>query len=176
MSLLVVCNCNLLFLDSLSFPYWLNLIRSSLTTRFNWFLSGYFIESILIPYSVSLFILRSSFLCLHLDYGERNYQPYSREYDWLGPDLTRNTWGLYILILPGALITLTLILLMTGPKLVSYYLPSVCSLTKYVYYCTFSASVRHKYSLLGNIGVSLVDWDHHNSFNRCTYRGPLFSR
>ena len=34
-------------------------------------------------------------------------QKYSVEYDWLGPDPTRNTLGRYILILPALFITLT---------------------------------------------------------------------
>ena len=40
------------------------------------------------------------------DSGRRS-QPYCREYDWLGPDLTQNTRGRYILILPAVLITPT---------------------------------------------------------------------
>ena len=38
--------------------------------------------------------------------GERRSQPYSREYDWLGPDLTLNTQGPYTLVLPEVFITL----------------------------------------------------------------------
>ena len=50
-------------------------------------------------------MLRRSYLQLHLEYGERRSQPYSDEYDWLGPDLTQNTRGRYILIFPVVLIT-----------------------------------------------------------------------
>ena len=56
-----------------------------------------------------------------MEYGERRPQSHSGEYDWLDPDLTQNTQGRYILILPEVLITPTHMLLMTGPKLVSYY-------------------------------------------------------
>ena len=40
--------------------------------------------------------------------GERLSQPHSGEYDWLGPDLTRNTRGRYIPILLIVLVTITL--------------------------------------------------------------------
>ena len=39
---------------------------------------------------------------------ERRSQLYSRECDWLGPDLTRNTQGRYIPIFPVAAVMLTL--------------------------------------------------------------------
>ena len=39
--------------------------------------------------------------------GERRSQPHSVEYDWLDPDLTRNTRGRYIPIFPVVLITTT---------------------------------------------------------------------
>ena len=41
-----------------------------------------------------------------MEYGERHFQPYSQEYDWLGPDLTWNTGERSILILLTVLITL----------------------------------------------------------------------
>ena len=55
-------------------------------------------------------------------------QPYSEEYTWLGPDLAQNTRGLYILIVQAVLITLIYIAHTFGPKVVSYYAPSVCKL------------------------------------------------
>ena len=42
-----------------------------------------------------------------LEVGERRYQAHSREYDWLVPDLTLNTQGRYIPILPVVLVTPT---------------------------------------------------------------------
>ena len=39
--------------------------------------------------------------------GERRPQPYSVEYNWLGPDLTQNTRGQYIPILMVAFVMLT---------------------------------------------------------------------
>ena len=51
--------------------------------------------------------------------GERNFQSHSVEYYWLGPDLTQNTQGRYILILPVVVVMLTL----PGHKsLYSYFL------------------------------------------------------
>ena len=40
--------------------------------------------------------------------GERPYQSYYGEYDWLDPELTRNTRGQYIPILPAEIVMLTL--------------------------------------------------------------------
>ena len=58
---------------------------------------------------------------------ERHYQPYSREYDWVGPDLTQNTRGRYILISLEFLITPVLLQSssspITVPDTVSYYPP-----------------------------------------------------
>ena len=53
-------NPNLLCLDSISFPCWLDLIRSSLMTRSNYFPSVYLSEFILIPYSLFLLIIHTS--------------------------------------------------------------------------------------------------------------------
>ena len=67
----------------------------------------------------------------------------SMYYEWLGTDLTQNILGHYIPILPTVLITLTSMVLMTGPKLVSHYPPSVWRLTQSLYDRTFSTSVLH---------------------------------
>ena len=37
--------------------------------------------------------------------GERRSQPHSVERDWLGPDITQNTPGRYILVLSAVLVT-----------------------------------------------------------------------
>ena len=55
----------------------------------------------------------------------------------------KNTQGRYILIFPVVLITLTRMELMTGPKLVSKYLPFAWRFTQSVYVLTFSAIVQH---------------------------------
>ena len=73
--------------------------------------------------------------------GERHPKPYYRECDWLGPYLTRNTRGEYILILPAAIIP-TRMILMTGPKLVYNYQASAWRLTQSVYDRTLSASMQ----------------------------------
>ena len=44
---------------------------------------------------------------LRMEDGKILPQKYSVEYDWLGPDPTRNTLGRYILILPALFITST---------------------------------------------------------------------
>ena len=54
----------LLCLDSISLPYWLGIIRSSLTTRYNWFLPIYLRELSLIPY----FLFLITFNCLEYDF------------------------------------------------------------------------------------------------------------
>ena len=50
----------------------------------------------------------------------RHSQPYSQECDWLGPDLTQNNQGQYILIFPAVLITLTICLI--SPVLSWYHI------------------------------------------------------
>ena len=66
-----------------------------------------------------------------MEYGERRSQPYSGEYDWLGPDLMQNKRGCHILILTAVLITLTHMVYpwsCTGPELVLHYPPIEWSL------------------------------------------------
>ena len=65
---------------------------------------------ILIPYSlflITLDYLDSDVLPFNfrLVDSERDSHPHPREYNWLGPDLTRNTQGRYKHILPVVLIT-----------------------------------------------------------------------
>ena len=74
---------------------------------------------------------------------ERRSQPYSDEYDWLGPDPTRNNRGQYILIFLVVLINPTCMVLITRPESGSHYPPYVWRLIQSVYDHTFSASVRH---------------------------------
>ena len=62
MSQLVVFNPNPLCLDSTSFPYWPELIRSSLTTQYNQFMSVDLIELSIIPYSLFLLIIYTPML------------------------------------------------------------------------------------------------------------------
>ena len=84
-----------------------------------------------------------SSLKLHLEDGERQSQPYSREHDWFGPDLMWNTLGRYILIFLSVLINPTRMLLITGPKLVSHYPPLSGVYYNLYMLRTFSSSVRH---------------------------------
>ena len=60
----------------------------------------------------------------------------------LGPYLMQNTRGQYILIFPSVLITSTRMVLMTGPKLISHYLPLARMSIHSVYDRIFSASVQ----------------------------------
>ena len=79
-------------------------------TRYNYFQYGYLNKLSLIPYYLFLLDhLDSDFLpfTFHLEDGKRCSQPHSVEYDWLGPYLTQNTQGRYILILPVVLMTPT---------------------------------------------------------------------
>ena len=59
--------------------------------------------------------------------GHRCPQSYSGEYGWLGPDITQNTRGRYILILAAILIALVLLqsssLKSTVPNPGLHYLP-----------------------------------------------------
>ena len=108
-SQLVTFNHVILCLDSISFLAWFGLIISSSTTWSNWFQSGDFNKLTLIPYSLFLLnYLYSDVLPFNfcVGYCEIRSQPYYREYDWLGPYLTWNTRGCYILILPAFLIIL----------------------------------------------------------------------
>ena len=57
-----------------------------------------------------------------MEYDKICPQAHPGEYDWLDPDLTQNTRGNYILILPAFLITPTR-MVCTGPKWVSHYPP-----------------------------------------------------
>ena len=54
---------------------------------------------------------------LRVEDYERHSKPYLGKYAWLGPDLTQNTRGRYIPILPEVRITLNFMVLLTGPKL-----------------------------------------------------------
>ena len=74
--------------------------------------------------------------------GERPSQPHFEEYDLLGPDLTKNTQGQYILIFSSLLITPTRMAHTYSPKLVPHYPPSDLRLIQSVYDRTFSAIVR----------------------------------
>ena len=56
-SQLAMFNHKLLCIDSISFPYWIELIGSSLPTRSNYFPHGYLSGLILIPYSLFLLII-----------------------------------------------------------------------------------------------------------------------
>ena len=145
-------NPNHLRLESIIFPCWLDLPRSSLMTQSNYFTYGDLIEFSLIPNSLLLLIIYTPmfFLKLHLEDCEINPPQYSQEYDWLSPDLTENNWEWYILIFLTVLITPTHIVLMTGPKFVSNYPTSTWRLTKYVYDFMFSSSVQHLDLLLDN--------------------------
>ena len=59
---LVVFNTNPLCLDSISFPCWLELIRPSLTTQSNQFMSWNWIELSLITYSLFVLIIHTPML------------------------------------------------------------------------------------------------------------------
>ena len=97
----------LLYLNSMSFPDLFDLISSIPTTWFNSFQSSDLTKLSLMPYYPLLFnyldcdVLPFTF---HVESFEGHSQPYSREYDWLGPDFTQNTQVCYILILPAVLI------------------------------------------------------------------------
>ena len=91
-----------------SFP-WLGISISSHMNQYNQFQFWYgSIESdslFLIPLDYSdSDILPFTF---HVEDGKRCHQSHSRKYDWLVPDLTKNTRGCYILIFLGVLITPT---------------------------------------------------------------------
>ena len=90
-------------LDWLIPVLWHDLISFTLFTWLNWVL---FFESI---YLAWFNYFDSDVIPLTFRVGdcERNFQSHSRSYDRLGPDLTQNTWGRYILILPVVLATPT---------------------------------------------------------------------
>ena len=78
----------------------------------------------------------------------------------------QNTLGKYILILTAVLITLTRMVLMTGPKLVSHYSPFVLRLMQYVHERMLSASMQPPPPLL-------EVYEHHTAiicifYNTCT--------
>ena len=91
------------------------------------------IRFILLSDLISPIILSEcSSLHLPMEGGERFSQSYPIEYDWLGPELTLNTWGRYILILPIVLVTLIpdgpAMEVDSKPELVSYYISLAWSL------------------------------------------------
>ena len=73
--------------------------------------------------------------------GKIRPQSHSVEYDWLGPDLMRNTRARYILILPVVLITSTpyspATEVLPGLEFGSHYLPFARRLLHYVYIMPF---------------------------------------
>ena len=81
-------------------------------TQSNQFMSRNLSELNLISYSLFLLIVYTPMLFPSppLEDVERHSQLYSGEYDWLGPYLTQNTRGQYILILLAVLITPTCML------------------------------------------------------------------
>ena len=95
-----------------------------------------------------------------MEYGERHPQPYSQEYDWLGPDLTQNTREHYIPIFLVVLITTTRVVLMTSPNSVSRYPTLEQRLIQYVYDHTFIVRVwqsLHDHRYMNIIRLSYVD-------------------
>ena len=87
-------NHMVLCLKSISLPTLFDLISSSNTTQYNYFLSGDLTKLILIPFYLLLFnYLYSDVLnfTFRVEDGERRSQRYSGEHDWLGPYLTQNT-------------------------------------------------------------------------------------
>ena len=119
----------LLWLNSVMFISWTDLISSSPLNWYNYFHSFEFTWlSLIIFLHIESYVLTFT---LHVEDGEIRSQSYYREYDWLGPDTALNTQGQYILIFLVVLITLTkygLTLLKSGfhqwlvPKSGSHYI------------------------------------------------------
>ena len=109
-SLLVMFNCVLnYFSTQLVSLLWLDLSIAWPMTWYNWFQP--WIGSI---DSDSLFLIPLKYsnsdvlpFTFHVEGIETRSQSYSREYGWLGLDLTRNTQGRYILIFLDVLINTT---------------------------------------------------------------------
>ena len=139
----------LLCLNSISLPYWLELIRSSLTTQSNYFSSVYLSELILILYYLLLLIIQTTMFVPSPPLGRWwktlttilpvillvRPRPHAKYFSTLYNNITGGfnffqpvwcTWKQHV-----------------GPKLVSYYLPSACRLTQSVYDRIFSASMWH---------------------------------
>ena len=112
-----------------------------------------------------------------MKYGERYSQLNSGEYDWLGPELTRNKQGRYILISPMVLINPTRMVLITCPKLVSHYPPLAERLLKsgYVphvqYQCANPSPHNYRYTKI--IRLSYIDFYNHFKVNHILIVGTL---